>query len=272
MGQELSLQELKETELNILVKIDKICREQGFRYFMCGGTLLGAVRHKGFIPWDDDIDIAMPRPDYEKFMDYCHANAPEFITVCNKFEPNYGYLFGKICDANTVIKEKFANRKHVNMGVYVDVFPVDGAGNTYKEAIKGFKKVRFKLELLVAANWKKFFKSKTHSWYYEPARFLFYLMSRPVKFSKLIGSIEKEIKKSDYDSSEFAGSYGGSYRTREFMEKDLYSGYIEMDFEGHKFFGLKNYDKYLRHVYGDYMKLPQPEERVAHHTFEAYKR
>ena len=81
---EISLDELKKIEFEILVEIDKICREQNIRYSLCGGTLLGAIRHGGFIPWDDDIDIFMPRPDYNRFLEYCIQNSTTFSLLCNK--------------------------------------------------------------------------------------------------------------------------------------------------------------------------------------------
>ena len=271
MKEEITLEELKKIELNLLIEIDKICRENEFRYSLVGGTLLGAVRHQGFIPWDDDIDIAMPRPDYERFLAYCHNERPQFLTLCNKYEPNYGYLFAKICDANTVMIEKNANKNNVKMGVYIDVFPIDGFGETEKDSLKIFNKTAFQRELLVASNWKRYFRSKTHAWYYEPIRFGFFLMSRFVNFGKTIRSIEKKSIKSDFDKSKFCGVLCGSYRKKEIMPHEVYSEYVEIKFEGGNFLAIKEYDYYLSHIYGDYMKLPPEEKRVTHHTFSAYK-
>lgn len=268
----IGLNELKEIELNLLAQIDKICREQEFRYSLIGGTLLGAVRHQGFIPWDDDIDIAMPRPDYERFLTYCHDNCPQFLTICNKYEPQYGYLFAKICDANTIMIEENANKNNISLGVYVDVFPVDGLGTTEEGALKIFERTEFRRELLVAANWKRYFRSKTHAWFYEPIRFVLYLLSRGVNYKKQILSIEKEIMKNNFDESKFCGAVCGSYRKREIMPQGVYSEYIEVLFEGKSFLALKNYDYYLKHIYGDYMQLPPEEKRITHHMFSAYKK
>ena len=271
-SKKIGLDELKQIELNILIQVDKICREQGFRYSLLGGTLLGAVRHHGFIPWDDDIDIAMPRPDYEKFLTYCHDNCPQFLTICNRYEPKYGYLFAKICDVNTVMIEQNSNKNDISMGVYIDVFPLDGFGETEKEAFKIFNRSKFKRELLVAANWKRYFRSKTRQWYYDPIRFVFFLLSRLVNFKKQITTIEKEILKNDFDKSKFCGALCGVYRKKEIMPYHIYADYIELQFEGHSFCAFENYDYYLKHIYGNYMQLPPEEKRLTHHTFSAYKK
>lgn len=269
-SKKIGLDKLKEIELNLLIQIDEICREQGFRYSLIGGTLLGAVRHQGFIPWDDDIDIAMPRPDYERFLTYCHDNCPQFLTICNRYEPKYGYLFAKICDANTVMIEKNLNKNDIQLGVYVDIFPLDGLGENQKEALKIFSRTEFQRELLVASNWKRYFRSKTHAWYYEPIRLGFFLLSRFVNFRKQILSIEKRCLRHNFDQSEFCGALCGVYRKREVMPRNVYAEYIELQFEGKNFLALKDYDYYLSHIYGDYMKLPPEEQRVTHHMFEAY--
>lgn len=266
-----TLDEIKFIELQLLLKIHDICREQGFRYTLIGGSLLGAVRHKGFIPWDDDIDIAMPRPDYEKFMEHCKNNCNDIIALCNKYEPNYGYLFGKICAADTVLVEENANRFNVDMGIYVDVFPIDALGDTYKEAVSKFRQTELFRELLVAANWKRFFKSKTHSVIYEPIRYIMYIVSRLFSFRFLISKIEcKSV--GDYDNAKYVGVICGSYRKKEIMKKEIFESPIEMDFESHKVCGIKNYDSYLKNIYGNYMEMPPAEKRITHHTFEAWKK
>ena len=267
---EINLEEMKKIELRTLEEINAICKENGFRYTLCGGTLLGAVRHKGFIPWDDDIDILMPRKDYDAFVKYCSENETPFSLLCTETEPKYGYIYAKAIAKDTFIVEKAANRYHVDLGVFVDVFPLDGMGNDLKEAKKTFNKTRFYRELLVASNWKKFFRSKTKSWIYEPIRLAFFLLSRFVSPNKLIEKIQCTARKTDFDSSVYAGNLGGTYRFRETMKTSAQNEFEEIEFEGKKFSAIKHYDEYLTNLYGDYMQLPPEEKRITHHTFDAY--
>ena len=203
---EINLEELKKIELDILCRVHEICIREGFRYSLAGGTMIGAVRHKGFIPWDDDIDILMPRPDYKKFIEYCQKNETEFDLLCNETNSDYGYLFAKAMAKNTVIYEENGNRSNIKLGVYIDIFPVDGLGNTYREAFRNFVKYAFDRELLVASNWKHYFRSNTHSIIYEPIRFIFYLLSRFINYRKTINKIQKFYESKDFDSSKIIGS------------------------------------------------------------------
>ena len=121
----IELDQLKKIELGILQEVHNVCIEQGLRYSLAGGTLLGAVRHGGFIPWDDDIDIMMPRPDYNKLIEYCMNNETPFRLVSTETEKGYGYIFAKAVDQKTFIIEQNGNRGNADMGVYVDIFPID---------------------------------------------------------------------------------------------------------------------------------------------------
>lgn len=269
MNRLIDSEKLKEIETDLLKSVDEICRKENFRYSLGGGTLLGAVRHKGFIPWDDDIDIMMPRPDYDAFISYCLSNAVPFGIKSFENDKNYVDLSAKIYNTETILKDdNIAGGSDI--GVNIDVFPVDGLGNTYEEAKKIFDSTSFKRNLLVAAQWRKFFKSKTHSWYYEPFRFLFFLMSRFVNKSKLFDSIQKKYKNVDFDNVNFAAAVGGSYREKEILPKSVFANYVSLPFEGSEFKAISDYDKYLSSLYGEYMKLPPEEKRVSHHTFIAY--
>ena len=256
MQKEVQFEELKQIELNILKQIHEICTQQEFRYFLAGGTLLGAIRHKGFIPWDDDIDIAMPRPDYDKFIDYCISNKTSFKIMSNKVDKNYGYLFAKAMDPQTVLVEKVGNRYDVELGVCVDIFPIDGLGDTEGEALSSMNKTRFDRELLVAANWKRFSRSKTRPIYYEPIRLAFFCVSRLCSFKKIISKVESKYDSDSFDKRKYVGCVCGVYRKKEIMPREVVSEYVDMPFEGLLFKCPKEYDKYLTSFYGDYMQLP----------------
>ena len=267
---ELLLEDLKAVELGILIEIDEICRAENIRYSWTAGTLLGAARHRGFIPWDDDIDLFMPRPDYNRFIEYCRSNETGFRLVSSELDERYGYLFAKAMDMSTRVEEFVTDSKGIEMGVCVDIFPVDGLGDTYEDALRVFKSTRFKRELLVARNWKKFFRSKTRSWKYEPIRFAFFVASRFVSRKRLIASIQKKLAKNSFEDSKYAGSVCTAYRAKEIMEDRLFKEYTYISFEDKSFRSVKDYDKYLSAIYGDYMKLPPEDKRVTHHMFRAY--
>ena len=268
----ITLDELKKIELDTLLEIDALCERLGLRYSLCGGTLLGAIRHGGFIPWDDDIDIFMPRPDYNRLIEYCKHNETPFSLLCNETNEKYGYLFAKAMAKNTVIHEPNANPTNIDMGVYVDIFPIDGLADDYESSKALFNKTRFKRELLVARNWKRFFRSKTRAWYYEPIRFAFFVLSRFVSRAGLIRSVQKAYSADSFDQREYAATVCGSYRLKEILPSRVYDTYTELEFEGHKFKALKDYETYLSSIYGDYMQLPPEHKRVSHHVFEAYYR
>lgn len=268
----MDLKEIKECEFETLCYIDSICKKMSLRYTLIGGSLLGAVRHNGFIPWDDDIDISMPRPDYEKIINYLKDSNSKYQVVCSSVNSNYKELSAKVFDSTTVIEDTVVNRFNFHCGVYIDIFPVDGLGNSYKESLSRFRKSAFERELLNAANWKKYERSKTRAFYYELIRFPFYLLSRVINPDHLIKKIEKRYSNIDFDKSKYVIVISGVYREKEIMQYEVYRDYIELSFEGKKFSCIKQYDIWLSKVFGNYMSLPPKEKQVSHHTFIAYRK
>ncbi len=268
---ELSLKEVQTVELDLLLKFDSICKDNGWRYSLGGGTLLGAIRHKGFIPWDDDIDVMMPRPDYDAFIEYCKEEDCGFNLITYDTVIGYNGLMAKIWDPSTIIIDHVMNMTF-ETGVNIDVFPIDGLGNSEKEAIRVFKKTAWNRELLNAVLWKRYFRSKTHSILVEPIRLVLFAISRFINPKKLLKKVDKENLKHSFDDSGYAGCVCGSYREREIMRKDTFENYCELEFEGKKLNAIVNYDEYLTKHYGDYMKLPPKDKQETHHTYIAYRR
>lgn len=268
---ELSLKEIQETELNLLLQFKTICEKNNLRYSLGGGSLLGSIRHKGFIPWDDDIDLMMPRPDYEKFLSFAKNSDVPFKLTTYETENGYNGLFAKIWDSETAIKDDLMELGY-EIGVNIDIFPIDGLGNSKQEALKIFRKTAWNREMLNAALWKKFFRSKTHSLLVEPIRFTMFVLSRFANPKELLRKVDTENLKHPFENSLYAGCVCGSYREREIMEKATFLHYVDVEFEKHNFKAIANYDEYLTMHYGDYMQLPPEEKRETHHTYRAYKR
>jgi len=267
---ELKIEELKIEELKILEYFDEFCRKHDIKYSLTGGTLIGAVRHQGFIPWDDDIDIMMTRDEYNKFLElYSKENDAanyKLITYNNK---NYNYMFAKLVSNDTVLVEDF-NKKVEGMGVYIDLFPIDSIGNSYEEAKKRIHSIRFLLYLTVASNWRKFYINKHHGFLRQIIRAIFYVLSRGINAKKEFIKIENRFV-FNKDNNYF-GCVCGVYEDKEIMDANIFREYQEVLFENKKFMAIKRYDEYLKGLYGDYMQLPPEEKRVPHHTFKAYKK
>ena len=263
--------EIKEIELNILIKIDEVCRQNGWEYSLTAGTLIGAIRHKGFIPWDDDIDIMIPRNDYEKLIQYFENTSSKYkVITCNN-NKYYQDVFAKVYDTTTIIEDQITDIKQTGMGVYVDVFPIDGLGDTYQEAVKNIKRGKLLQLIMTCAGMKKYAKSTTHSALYEPIRYALFCMTRCVDANKVARKLDKKNSRIDFNSSAFAGAPSGSFREKTIMKREEYSDIIDIEFENHLFKSIRVYDSYLRRFYGDYMKLPPKSAQVTHHTFCAYK-
>ncbi len=263
-----SLKQLQEADLRIALKIKDICEKYGLRYFLIGGSLLGAVRHKGFIPWDDDMDIALPRMDYEKLLSFLEKELPDGYFFENfKTNSNYRYYITRVSDSSLSVKEVNdvkGNTKYAS----IDIFPIDGTPNNlvlrkifygrilarralismyYSSEINKFKKRNLLEKVLIHTSEKIDFK-------------------KIVNPNKLLWSIDKLLKKYPYDSSENVGTIMGAYRTKEIVDKKLFGTAAKLAFDKEKFNCPELYEKYLSHMYGDYMKIPNDaEKRVNRH-------
>ena len=264
----ISLEEIHKIELDIMDYIHNICEENQIRYYLVGGTLIGAIRHKGFIPWDDDMDIDMPRKDYERFKQVLKENPSEqFFFLNEDTEKNY-FSFGKMIDTRTRLIEKDKDIQPPNMGVYIDIFPVDGAPGDEMDAHKHYKAVKRINKLRIQYAYKKApYTTNIVRWFY---RCLVWRISR-IFGIRWINKKEKSLlNKYIFDESKKVCNYFGAYGEREIIPITFFGERCLTEFEGRQYYITKNYDEFLRKMYGDYMKLPPVEERVSRHDTEVY--
>lgn len=262
---EITLSERKEIGLQILIKFDHICRDNDIQYWLAYGTLLGCIRHHGFIPWDDDIDVIIPRSDYEKL---CNLDVWEEDTNLIFVQPGktkeYYRLYARIDDPRT----KIIHRQMIdypNAGVGIDIFPLDGLGNDYKKAARRVKKIEL-LKMIVSGS---LYKDPSDVFRNEKN-----IIKRFVKFFIAHSKWKNDLfcryavhlaKKNEFKDSEFIGGVNGGVKG--IKKKELFNETIEASFEGYRFLILKEYDLFLKQTYGDYMKLPPADQRCGH-TFE----
>lgn len=268
--QQIERAEIRQLSFAVLCAVRDVCTAHHISYSLTGGTLIGAIRHQGFIPWDDDIDIMMPRPDYDRFIEIVQNGDFPFVLLsketCGRA---YGYPFAKACHKNTLVIEHGVQNA-VPLGVYVDIFPIDGMGNCYWTA-----KLRCMLfevwhGLKITANWTRFHPSRHRKWYYEPFRYICYRSGKLLNRAFVDQMLDRFIRGKQYADSRYAGRLIGDFGCKEIMEKSVFEDKIKVLFEGEAFDAIADYDTFLTKLYGDYIAPPLPEKQVTHHDFSAF--
>lgn len=263
-GEIIDIVELKSLMISILKDVDAFCRKNNIHYFLTYGTLLGAVRHKGYIPWDDDIDIHMPRPDYMRFMkEYSHEYYKAYSA---EYTPEWDHYIAKVCDDRTIIDEGHGDK----CGVYIDVFPLDGwpAGGKIIRAFH-YWVVLFYLRLWSSLHYTQYLKVVRRNGLAKNVRIILSRILGCFSTSKkVLNQLIRTKMKYSYENSHFIGSLTCGMWS--IMPRDKCENLIDGDFEGNKFLIPENYDDWLTQIYEDYMQLPPEEKRVSRHGFKAY--
>lgn len=261
----VDLNELRNIQIEILQYVDNFCRKNDINYWIDAGTLLGAIRHKGYIPWDDDIDIGMLRQDYEKFVDLFCRDESRYQCCTIERTPNHYYGFAKIYDTKTVLYEpdKKSGRK---MSIFIDLFVYDNVVDSPLIVKKMYKKRdqamtwyrrRIEPDLVTGSGIKRLFGTVLR----------YCLQPIPVSFFRK--QVIKNMEKYKDEETGYVGNFSGSMQ-KVVCSKKIFDSFIDVEFEGEKYMAPVGYDEWLKAFFGDYMQLPPEEKRVSHHSFEAY--
>ena len=241
-----------------------ICVDNNLRYYIIAGTMLGAVRHKGFIPWDDDIDVGMPRSDYERLrqlISNINCGSQYIFEYPGQSNPEYSYLFAKLYNTKTTFIEK--KRHPIKRGIYIDIFPLDGIGNDIEEAKKNYKPFynSFRLHLMITGAFLER-RSFAKNLAVFVGRILSPLFVNRHKLEKKIDGICKRI---DFDNSRLVSNLLGGSAIKGIVPQEWFGTPTLVKFENIEVYGLEKPELYLKSMYGDFMKLPPIEKQVSLH-------
>lgn len=263
----IEIEETREILLSLMDDIHAFCEKYGIKYYLAFGTLLGAVRHNGFIPWDDDIDIHMPRPDYDRFIELYSIEGKN-VLLDNRLNENYKYPYAKLYKKGTLIIERGAN-VGVDVGIFVDIFPLDALGNSEKEAKKLMRKIYpyviLNLSLLVD-QWRDniSFVKNFAIWNLHNVALIM------GGHKKLLKKMNEIVRSYDYNESTYVGEFIDEVQYKRIIVKKLLETRVLHVFEDRQYYIPVGYDKILTDFYGDYMTPPPPEKQVLTHGLEAY--
>lgn len=255
---EITLEEQKRIQLDILDDVARFCESHNINYFLAYGTLLGAIRHKGYIPWDDDIDIIMPRPDYDKFMNsFDKESGSKYNTLCEVRDEGYNCCFGKVHDKRTLFQEDYSRKS--SFGVFIDVFPFDGYSSPSQMNYCNFLTNLLKIKLNVWYPGRSLFKNII--------TYIGKFLLLPLPIGVILKKMDKNARKLSFKDSKKVCSF---FEKQPTFNKELFEDFTYAQFEDKKYRIPKNFDQVLSIEFGDYMKLPPEKDRVFKHHAKAW--
>jgi lipopolysaccharide cholinephosphotransferase len=258
------MNELQAKLVEELGWLTDFCDQNNVSYFVIGGTLLGAARHKGFIPWDNDIDVGFPRPDYERVIQLLKEQKSKYvIETCYSDAPDYLYKFSKLYDTTTTVIED--TRRPCKRGTFIDIIPLDGIGNSRFTTRFHFLPI-YILNTLLTANaiserpdrpkWLNWLSAKVAG-----------IPKALFNEKKLLKKLDRMCKKRSFSDCKYVGVLNGGYGLRDIVERRIFEEKDVYDFEYLKVKSVRDYDSYLTHLYGDWRKIPPPEKRKSDHEY-----
>lgn len=267
---ELALSETRKRQITLLDWFDGFCRRNNLRYSLAGGTLLGAVRHQGYIPWDDDIDVMMPRPDYDQFVRLTgNGRMSQDVIVMTPYNQSkkdrLPFTYTKIGNLHTVLIEKSRTKK-ISYYVYIDVFPIDGLPEKNREKyIKANGKINLLIEALFLAKYNMKYGALFRRFAWKGIN----LLSKIIDGEKILKKLEKKVSELNFDSCRYVGNAFCGCGIREQYTRNAFD-FTKIRFEEKEYSCIVGYDAYLTKLYGNYMQLPPKEKQVLVHDYVAY--
>ncbi len=256
--------ELQKKSLDMLSFFHGLCENERLRYFLVGGSALGAARHGGFIPWDDDIDVGMPRCDYEKLRKATKGKLfGKYLFEFPSEDITFVYPYGKMYDTSTTLTEN--SRYRTTRGIFIDIFPLDGIGNTYSESLENFRAIRKKVDMLSAKTsvWRRgrrLYKNLAGA----VARLVPELILSQTELKRKIKELSQRL---DFDSCVYVANVCGNWREKEISERKWFGNPKECTFEGIKAYIPEKADEYLTSLYGNWRTPPPLELQITHHGY-----
>lgn len=257
------MNDLQKVELDLLQHFIEACEKLELPYFLVCGSALGAMRHGGFIPWDDDLDVGMYREDYNKFMEQAPAILPEGYFLQNyKTDPAYPNVFGKLRNSNTTYIEKTVANLNMNHGIYIDIFPLDGYPRDVKEQEKlATSKNRYLKTLSLNFKVKRSWKGKLAAGAYK-------MLGFQKRNARVVAKYEALISQYPAKESKLICNHGTWYGDRDYIAREFYGQGSDGVFEGLKVRLPEHCEQYLQALYGDWRQLPPIEKQIGHHYYQ----
>lgn len=261
------LRKLQYVELNMLKEVVRICEKNELTYYLSAGTFLGAVRHKGFIPWDDDADVRMPRQDYEKLMQILPAELSKpYVLGSHIYDKSVHRYFSRIEDPRVKIhRSQSKNGEECN--AWLDIFPLDGMpANKIHNKLRQLRLLNRRMWLQISVFDEIIELQKKRPWH---ENLIIAIVKRTpiqkfVSYDKMWLKLDKAMKAYPADGAKYLVNFMGYYKFKDMIPREVYGNGAKYEFEGEYFNGPEDYDKFLKHLYGDYMKLPPEDKRNKH--------
>ncbi|MBR3362388.1 MAG: LicD family protein [Bacilli bacterium] len=263
-----NLRELQLCELDILKEVVKICNRHNLTYYMMGGTFLGAIRHKGFIPWDDDVDISLNREEYDKLLEILPKELPNNYKIDNFLTNKDSLIYATRVENSLIkVKDNSASIKKIR-NAWIDIFPLDGMpNNTIIRKLHEFRLLYLRLKFKYSTFSETVTQNKKDRSIHEKILVTIGNYTKIEKIldkNKCLKDLDKALRKYEYKNSNYVVNFMGAYKFKEMFKKAIYEKYKLYDFENTKLNAPENYNFVLTQMYGNYMQIPQKDMQNKH--------